>query len=537
MILCKAKPTATEMTLFVLVTLALLSLPARGHSAEPQPTFSAKGQVLSLAFAPQGKVIACQLDLRSLADGKVLGTGDPGKGFPRCTYVAFSPDGKRLASVHWDGGRGFGVRHALCLWDVTDENELRKSVTLFQAKNQPYGFKDSLDYLCFSPDGRMLATRMLGDRTVVWEIATGKERRRLDTNGLAVAFSPDNRYLITVTRTGQVQHWDLATGKCADTDDSDKRTDFLYVCNAVASADGKTLALSDHRSVVVKEARTGKTLGRFDNVGGWSLALSADGKTLAASGLGSILDVERPGVRLFDIATGKELGRYGEKKYWVHALAFSPDGKSLAMNVQDSRFESSVEVWDVSSLSSASKPKANDDPPSSLEAKVVSRKECYALALGGKTVEEFTKEFGINQKLPTPPEVDLHLTLRNTSNKTLTLDPDISLEFYLVGPGAVNHPELPYQTASSANGFGGDCEKPKKITLAPGATHAVPIKSLDQGHDAQSYWLLPGEYTLHLRFNVHVTPAPEGWDKWEDGTGHGRMRAAPIRLKVVAETK
>jgi WD40 repeat protein len=379
----------------------------------------------------------------------------------------------------------------------------------------------------------MLATRMLGDRTVVWEIATGKERRRLDTNGLAVAFSPDNRYLITVTRTGQVQHWDLATQKCTDADDGAKKTDFLYVRDALASADGKTVAISDHRSVVVKEALTGKILRRFDNVGGDSLALSADGKTLAASGLSSRLDGERAGVRLLDIATGKELGRRGEKKHWVYALAFSPDGKSLAMGVQDSRLESSSEVWDVSSLSSAGRPKANDDPPSPLEAKVVSRKETYTLALGGKTAEEFAKEFRINQKLPAPPEVDLLLTLRNTSDKTLTLDPEISLEFYLVGPGAVNHPELPYQVQFSPR----TGDEPKKITLTPGATHSIPIKSLDQGNDAQSYWLLPGEYTLHLRFNVHVTPAPEGWEKWEDGTGYGTMSSAPLRIKVLAETK
>ena len=52
------------------------------------------------------------------------------------------------------------------------------------------------------------------DNTVrVWDLASGKERLRLDTHGLAVSFAPDGRALTSVSRTGLVQHWDLATGK------------------------------------------------------------------------------------------------------------------------------------------------------------------------------------------------------------------------------------------------------------------------------------------------------------------------------------
>jgi WD40 repeat protein len=507
------------IAVIVVMALVILSVPPVGRTAEPVAALQANASFESVAFAPNAKILACDLALRDVASGKVLGTGDLGENLPPCTCVAFSPDGQRLASVHFSRGL-IGPPHALCLWNITADNQVHHAATLLHAKEQPHLYEESLHYLTFSPDGRMLATRLPGDRTVVWETASGKERLRLDTHGLAVAFASDGQTLTSVNRTGLVQHWNLATGKCADAADGARREDFLFVCNAVASADGKTLALSDHHSVLLKEARTGKTLRRFDDLAAECLALSPDGKTLA---------VVDGGVLLLDAATGKETGQLGKRKQSVHALAFSPDGKSLAVGL-----EKAVEVWEVADLARAGKPGPAHDPAPPLEAKVAFRKGTYPLALGGKTAEDFARQFDVEKPLPASPEVDLILTVRNTSNKKLTLDPKGEFESYLVGAGALNHPELPYQTGIGRGGFS---QEPKQITLAPGESYSVPIKSLDHGHDQQAYWLLPGEYTLHVSYHTRVTPAPEGWNKGVDGTGYGTLRAAPLRLKVVAATK
>jgi WD40 repeat protein len=351
----------------------------------------------------------------------------------------------------------------------------------------------------------------------VWETAGGKERLRVDTHGLAVSFSPDGRALTSVSRTGLVQHWDLATGKRIGAAAGARRQDFLFVCNAVASADGKTLALSDHYSVVLKDARSGETLRRFGGLATKCLALSADGRTLA---------VANGGVLLLDVATGTEIGRLAERKAEVHGLAFSPDGKSLAVGQTKA-----VEVWGVAGLARAERPRLGRGPPP-LEAKLHSRKGAYTLNLGGKTAEDFAEQFGVGKSLPASPEVDLVLTLRNTSDKKIMVTPGGVVESYLVGKGAVNHPELPYQTGFVSSG--GLPAEPEKITLAPGESYSVPIVSLNRGHDQQSYWLLPGEYTLHLSYHTSVKPAPEGWLKGDDGTGYGTLDAAPLRLKVVA---
>jgi hypothetical protein len=512
--------TSRVIAIAVPVALALVSLPAGARPAKPVLAFEVDGAFPRVAFAPNGKLLACDLALRDIASGKLLGTGVPGENLPACTFVAFSPDGERLASVHFNRGL-IATPHALCLWNITADNQVRQAATLVNVKEQRDLYEESLHHLIFSPDSRMLATRLPGDTTAVWETASGKERLRLDTQGIAVAFGPNSRTLTSVSRTGLVQHWDLATRQCIDAVRGAPRRDFLFVCNAAASADGKVLALSDHHSIVLKDARTGTIMRRFDDLGAGCFALSADGNLLA---------VADGGVIILDGATGKEKGRLGERKQSVHALAFSADGRLLAVGLEES-----VEVWEVAGLVPAGKPKPERDSVSPLDVKVITRKKSYALALGGKSAEEFARQFQVQKPLPASSEVDLILTLRNTSDKKLTLDPNGAVESYLVGDGALNHPEFPYQTGV-VRGDGSALE-PKRITLLPGESYQVPIKSLDNGHSQQSYWLLPGEYTLHVMYHTSVKPAPDGWYKDKEGTGYGTLRAAPLRLKVVAETK
>ena len=215
------------IAVLVLVAVTILSLPTPGRPAGPIAAFQVDAWSPSVIFAPNSKILACGIALRDVATGKVMGTGDPNQNIPPCTFVAFSPDGQRLASVHFDRGR-IGPRHALCLWNITGDNQVRKAATLVHAKDQPHFYEESLHYLVFSPDGKMLATRLPGDATVVWETASGKQRLRLDTDGVAVAFAPDGRTLTSVSRTGLVQHWDLATGKCADAEDGDSKAGLSF---------------------------------------------------------------------------------------------------------------------------------------------------------------------------------------------------------------------------------------------------------------------------------------------------------------------
>src|SRR5436309_1530473 len=63
---------------------------------------------------------------------------------------------------------------------------------------------------------------------------------------------------------------------------------------------------------------------RFLNYGRvFSVAFSPDGRTLAAGSWDGV-------VRLWEVATGKELHHFGEQQTPVRSVAFSPDGEIVA---------------------------------------------------------------------------------------------------------------------------------------------------------------------------------------------------------------
>jgi hypothetical protein len=101
----------------------------------------------------------------------------------------------------------------------------------------------------------------------------------------------------------------------------------------MASADQYGTRLPEGAIARLGTARAGKEGDRVASV-----AFAPDGKTLASGG-------EDGTVRRWDLATWKELHRYGEHPKQVSAIAFSPDGKVLVSGSQDG----TIAVWDVAS--------------------------------------------------------------------------------------------------------------------------------------------------------------------------------------------
>jgi tetratricopeptide (TPR) repeat protein len=110
--------------------------------------------------------------------------------------VAFSPGGRRLASASRD--------QTVRLWDAATGEEVRAL----------RGHTDQVLCVAFSPDGRHLAGAS-GTTVLVWDAAGGQAPP--DLAGLtqpvaAAAFSPDGRRIVARTTDGAVRAWDAATG-------------------------------------------------------------------------------------------------------------------------------------------------------------------------------------------------------------------------------------------------------------------------------------------------------------------------------------
>jgi hypothetical protein len=362
----------------------------------------------------------------------------------------------------------------------------------------------------------MLAGRLPDDETIIWDTATGRQRKRLATTGLAVAFGPDNRTLISVTRDGAVQHWDVSTGRQVSTGNAAPRRDFMFVENARASSDGAIVALADAGGCgAVKSGQSGALLHR----GPGEYSVSADGKTYLCY---------RDEAVLFDAQTGKESGRleYGGK--------LSADGKLLA-KCNDRFFsvgrhfaslhDSSLSVARIDDLVQRYKPKGKPDRKAApLEATLASRKESYTLDLGGRTAADFARRVNFDRgfDLPPTPDIDLELTLRNVSDESVSISV-FRISVALSGDGAMNHPEAHLTQV-------GTSPPTEPHDLAPGESCTVPIKSMGEEYGRHSYWLLPGEYTLYATCSVSVTPAPKN----SYFTDMIDVEPAPLRLKVVA---
>ncbi|MCX7750032.1 MAG: right-handed parallel beta-helix repeat-containing protein [Candidatus Bipolaricaulota bacterium] len=179
--------------------------------------------------------------------------------------------------------------------------------------------------LALSPDGKTLASGSLDNTVRLWSLATRKETRVLrgHTGGVwAVAFSPDGKTLASASTDGTVRLWEAATGKLVRT-----LSGHTGPVRAVAfSPDGKTLATGgDDRLAQLWDVGTGKSKGVLTEhtASVRSVAFSPDGKVLLSVGLDGKVALWDPGAR--------KLLRSLSFQGGLRAVAPAPGGKAVAV--------------------------------------------------------------------------------------------------------------------------------------------------------------------------------------------------------------
>jgi RNA polymerase sigma factor (sigma-70 family) len=319
----KGKPLHTEMIRSDLRVLKGATGEELHHWDGPKEGFN------YAAFGPDGKTI-----LASGQDGQTrilnADTSKELRRFPvnmKSAHAwALSADGRRLANVDFNSGVGH-------VWDVTSG----KSFDLTG------GHEGELLSIAFSPDGKRVVTGS-GDRTArVWDAHNGKELGKFAGDlsfGHALALSPNGKLVAGYDAANNLFIWDFETRAVLA-----KFTVSAWGMPAF-TPDGRRLIVADHEKVIEWDITAQKEVRRFaTGKSNHVHAISRDGSVLAIAPFIPVPKGEEAHIQIWDVASGKLVKRLPADGS-VTRIAFSADNKALAVA---QHMTHTIHLWDLGS--------------------------------------------------------------------------------------------------------------------------------------------------------------------------------------------
>ncbi len=277
--------------------------------------------ITALAFSPDGQQIAAsgyhEITFWKTADGvldhRVAGLSE------RTYGIVYSGDGRWLATASGDPGQYGLVR----LWSL-GKGGVKPVRDLAESQ-------DAVFAVAFSPDGKRLATAG-ADRIVrVYETETGKLLVQIEDHAdwiFDIAFSPDGNRLASASLDKTSKVFDVVKKESLVTFTGHGQP----VYTVAFSPDGKAVATGGEDNEIrvwttEGEAKQVREIGGFGGTV-FKLRYSPDGNILAAcSGDKS--------VRLFNAQNGSQVRSLAGHADWVYSLAFSPDSETLVSGSWD----------------------------------------------------------------------------------------------------------------------------------------------------------------------------------------------------------
>ena len=247
--------------------------------------------------------------------------------------LCFSPDGKTLASGSMD--------KTIRIWTV-DTGEHKKTLK---------GHSDRVSHIMFKDDATLISYGH--DKMVrLWDIKKGRQKYSFDVGVYSqdIGFSPDGNFALSRNkikdRPYSLYLWDLETGSPTTLSKQIIYT-FRFSANISFSSDGSMLAYCTDSEIVVWDTTSKQKKIIPEKPSMFSmLALNSEYKMLANSDIdGSI--------NLWNVDTGEEIsflnnqyiidGFYKDNKRQIVQISFSPDGTLLV----GGRADGAINVWDV----------------------------------------------------------------------------------------------------------------------------------------------------------------------------------------------
>ncbi len=288
--------------------------------------------VSSVAFSPDGKWIAsgswnCRILLQNTTTGLVKTLWQPQDKENRCSIysMGFSPDSRTFATA------GFGQ---VMLWEVGNE-------TFTVSSTLPVD-NYAINEVVFSRDGSELAAGSASGKAFLWDMKHLSRPIVLSGDKGPIndlAFSPDGQILATANTDRSVILWDvkasdplsLTLTKGCNSMNGAEDFGSMHGIAFVPNSPDITLVIGGHKNglIYVCEISTSPTLGATSKMTLTEsdspvsvLAVGPNGTTLASGNTDGT-------IKIWDMSSGKLINTLVGHSGSIQDLAFSPDGKQL----------------------------------------------------------------------------------------------------------------------------------------------------------------------------------------------------------------